>query len=76
MNFSDFKKNLNKNNIYLFDSEYRISYYNLMNCSNQYGGGKQKELTIFKNKSSSEIKDIVDISLSSNILFLNLLKTL
>lgn len=40
MNFLEFKKYLNNNNIYLFDSMYRIAYYrfNNINNNNMIGG--------------------------------------
>ena len=63
MNYKEYIDLLNKNNIKLFDYEKRISFYNLNNYKfnyNQTGGGVK-----LNNKTKNEIKNIIDISLSS-----------
>lgn len=61
MNYNEYLKLLERNNIKLFDHDKRISYHNIKNYSlnnNQKGGG---DLKYYKN-----FKDIINISLSSN----------
>jgi hypothetical protein len=62
MKINDYKKILIDNNIHLFDHDIRISHYilNKFYKKEQVGGGKN----IFNNKTSSEIKNIVDTALS------------
>lgn len=63
MKFKEYIDLLDKNNIKLFDYDKRISFYNLniykLN-NNQTGGGNR-----LNNKTPIEIKNIINISLSS-----------
>ena len=63
MKFKEYIDLLDKNNIKLFDYDKRISFYNLniykLN-NNQTGGGNR-----LNNKTPTEIKNIINISLSS-----------
>lgn len=72
MNLIEYKQVLQDNNIKLFDHDIRISYFMLNKYYNkeQIGGGNN----IFCNKSTQEIKNIVDISLSPNFHLLSLTK--
>lgn len=62
MKLNEYKKILIKKNIKLFDHDIRISHYILNNYykKEQIGGGSD----IFNNKSSIEIKNIIETSLS------------
>jgi len=70
MKYSNFIKILNNKDIYLFDHEYRISYFNIvnnlnsnLNSNNQVGGGKYNFLN---NKSKDDLLLIINIANSSN----------
>jgi hypothetical protein len=70
MNYKEYLELLNKKNIKLFDYEKRISYYNITNYNitnyninnNQTGGGNN----IFNTKNQNNLRNIINISLSSN----------
>lgn len=66
MNYNEYLNLLNKNNIKLFDHDKRISYYNIKNYkitnNNQIGGGNN----IFNTKNQNNLRNIINISLSSN----------
>ena len=70
MKFLKYKKLLEKNNIILFDHEYRISYFevtnmiNIMNIDNMVGGGDVYNMV--KNINIEMLDTIVKLSLSSN----------
>ena len=72
MDFKKFRKILEKNNIKLFDYEYRISYNRIFNMNkicnqnNQYGGGDINS-NIFKLKSKNNLENIINYSLSKNM---------
>jgi hypothetical protein len=67
MKFIQYKKILEKNNINLFDHEYRISYFEMQNNhSNNImkGGGSLYEK--LKNMNNNDLLNLVKISISSN----------
>lgn len=82
MKFIEFKKNLEKCDINLFDYDYRISYYNMkilttrLDNLNQSGGGYSnnyyvKPFTILKmseKKENNKIRLIIDNLLSNNFI--------
>jgi hypothetical protein len=78
MKFIDYKRLLEKNNIILFDHDYRISYYNINNFNNlksnnnMIGGGDYNSFVInlLKEKNTNDLRSIVQMSLSSNPLYL------
>ena len=68
MKFLKYKKLLDKKNIILFDHEYRISYYEIININeynnNMTGGGNIYNK--LKNIDNDTLKSIVKLSISSN----------
>ena len=73
MNYNNYITYLKKNNIILFDYQYRLSYYKLNKLqlfNNQIGGSinnKNNTNILFKNKSYKETINIINLSLSNNI---------
>ena len=77
MKFVDYTELLKKHDIFLYDSEYRISYFRLIKLSdrvykNQFGGGSNNILSpiiILKkdNTDSNKIKKIVESLLNNNL---------
>jgi len=78
MNFLKYKKLLERNNIILFDHEYRISYFEItntnnimntnMNSNNMAGGGDIYNK--LKNINIDTLNTIVKLSISSNPLYI------
>lgn len=73
IDFVSFKNYLNKNNIYLFDSQYRIIHYRINNINKllgQTGGSNYKTNNtkqILKNMSSASLNHFVFALLDRNI---------
>ena len=71
INFIDFKKLLNKNNIYLFDAQNRIAHYRLNNLNInkiQTGGSISNDLIIkINNLNSNYLNILVNSLLDKNI---------
>ena len=73
MKFNQYKKLLERNNIQLFDHDYRISYFELTNIidNNMRGGGSlYKKL---KDMDHINLINLVKISISSNSQYINCL---
>ncbi len=77
MLFLEFKEFLNNKNIYLFDSEYRISYHRFINTkeilNNIKFGGSNKNINICKNpfylikkKEKKDIEEMISNLLKNN----------
>jgi hypothetical protein len=69
MKFIEFKKYLNNRKIFLFDSQYRISYHRYNNLKyDQTGGGTQiKVKKIFDYFTDIRLKHFIDSLLNNNI---------
>jgi hypothetical protein len=75
MKYIEYLNYLKKNNIVLFDHDYRISYNNINNYYNinkMTGGGKSSNKLFILNK--DELEQIVNIALSQNPQYLTLIK--
>ena len=78
MDFIAFKKYLNKNNIKLFDSEYRIVYHRFNNLSvftEQTGGKSEEYYNIIAKMSQNKLNCFINSLLQKNIPRINWILT-
>jgi hypothetical protein len=68
MKINDYKNILNKNDIYLFDSYYRITYFRLnkMTKQNVQKGGSINKKNIIHNLNSNQLSILVSSLLDNN----------
>jgi|MDTG01.3.fsa_nt_gb CRISPR/Cas system-associated protein Cas7 (RAMP superfamily) len=73
MLFTDFKNHLIKNNILLFDDQYRITYKNTIDLLKEINNDKNKinyicPFNIIKNEEKKKIKLLIDSLKNNNII--------